>query len=53
MLKLFAQVLPKPNKCPTSYYKLKKYFNDGDDTYLKSTFIVQTVLSQRKTRIII
>ena len=41
MLKLFAKVLPKPNKCPTS---LKSILMMMTIQYLKSTFIVQTVL---------
>ena len=29
-LKLFSKVLPQPNKCPSTYYKFKKYFNLAD-----------------------
>ena len=38
ILKLFSKVLPKPNNCPATYYKYKKYFNHIDDVIIKKHY---------------
>lgn len=38
ILKFVLTILPKPNICPSSNYKFKKYFNEADDMPLKKHF---------------
>ena len=37
-LKFIILILPKPNKCPTSLYKFKKFFNDVEQDKIKKHF---------------
>uniref|UniRef100_A0ABD2XJS3 Uncharacterized protein n=1 Tax=Trichogramma kaykai TaxID=54128 RepID=A0ABD2XJS3_9HYME len=37
-LKLISLTLPKPNKCPSSIYQLKKYLRSADKTIIKKHF---------------
>lgn len=38
LLKFIVNILPKPNKCPSSLYKLKKFFNTVEENELKKHF---------------
>ena len=38
ILTLISTILPHPNNCPTSLYKFKKYFNNGNETILKKHY---------------